>query len=172
LQFVASVYPHMFTNFGRFILIFNKMACGQDFRCGATLFLPEKVTPFLDIVLNIKATRRDGRLSWPWRTWAQTRRASVEAVPAQLGSGRRSVPCGRHRRRCGPAACRRTTLPHPPCETCGPRPNIDDSLSPVTFNHHVLQYFILNSRLGSSANTFLHRPFLSYRTDSTDSQTT
>jgi len=25
-QFVASVHPHMFTNFGRFTLIFNKMA--------------------------------------------------------------------------------------------------------------------------------------------------
>jgi len=25
-QFVASLYPHMRTNFGRFILIFNKMA--------------------------------------------------------------------------------------------------------------------------------------------------
>jgi len=32
------------------------------------------------------------------------------------------------------------------------------------------QYFILNSRLGSSANPFLHRPVLSYRTDSTDSR--
>jgi len=25
-QFVASLYPHMITNFGRFILILNKMA--------------------------------------------------------------------------------------------------------------------------------------------------
>jgi len=25
-QFVVSVYPHMHTNFGRFFLIFNKMA--------------------------------------------------------------------------------------------------------------------------------------------------
>ena len=25
-QFIASIYPHMPTNFGRFILLFNKMA--------------------------------------------------------------------------------------------------------------------------------------------------
>jgi len=25
-QFIASIYPHMLTNFGRFILLFNKMA--------------------------------------------------------------------------------------------------------------------------------------------------
>jgi len=25
-QFVASLYPHMLTNFGRFILLFHKMA--------------------------------------------------------------------------------------------------------------------------------------------------
>jgi len=38
--------------------------------------------------------------------------------------------------------------------------------------HHLLlaQNFILNSRLGSSANPFLHRPFLFYRTDYTDSR--
>jgi len=66
------------------------------------------------------------------RTWSRTGRGSVEAVRAQLGSGRRSVPCGRHRRRCRPAACRRATPPHLPCETCAPRPGIDDMSSPVT----------------------------------------
>jgi len=36
---------------------------------------------------------------------------------------------------------------------------------------HLAQYFILNSRLGSSANPFLHRPFpFLYRTDSTGSR--
>jgi len=25
-QYIASLYPHIFTNFGRFVLIFNKMA--------------------------------------------------------------------------------------------------------------------------------------------------
>jgi len=33
------------------------------------------------------------------------------------------------------------------------------------------QSFILNLRLGFSANHFLHRPFFSYRTDSTDCRT-
>ena len=39
--------------------------------------------------------------------------------------------------------------------------------------HHLLlaQYFILNSRLGSSANPFLQKYLFPYRTDSTDSRT-
>jgi len=42
--------------------------------------------------------------------------------------------------------------------------------------HHLhllllVQSFILNLRLGSSANPFLHRPFFSYQTDSTNSGT-
>jgi len=58
------------------------------------------------------------------------------------------------------------------------------SLSPITYRSHLyhlhhhrfyllllVQSFILNLRLGSSANPFLHRSFLFYRTDSMHSRT-
>jgi len=54
--FVASLHPHMLTNFGQFILIFNKMAL---IFLTVLLFLPFHVSSFnnsdcLDLIANDK----------------------------------------------------------------------------------------------------------------------
>jgi len=53
-QYVASLYAHSFTSFGRFILLFNKMAL---FFLGGLSFLPFQVSSFsksdwLDFIAN------------------------------------------------------------------------------------------------------------------------
>jgi len=54
-QFIASIYPHMLTSFGRFNLIFNKMAL--IFPRSTYRFLPFQVSSFnksdwLDFIAN------------------------------------------------------------------------------------------------------------------------
>jgi len=53
-QHIASIYPHMFTNFGRFILLLNKMALIFP---GVLIVLPFQVSSFnksdcLDFIAN------------------------------------------------------------------------------------------------------------------------